>query len=127
MSVIEAQNAIIAHLKSLPNRPAIAYPNGPVVKVLPRIVVSIPSASQRTVTLCGETQADAEVIARVETQGGEFVTASNEIVGAIVDRFPFGDIGGGVTILDRPRPATAFRADGVYYVPVLIRGRFYFS
>ena len=126
MSATLAQDALIARLKAMPGRPTLAYPNGPQVSVLPRIVVDVPSASERAVGVSSITQGDAEIIARVETLDGQLDTEAKNIVQAIVDRFPVGLRTECVTITQAPTPRARYSADGVYHIPVIIRGRYHF-
>lgn len=125
MSATLAQDALLKRLMSMPDRPSIAYPNGLNVEP-PRIVVEFPAASQNTSELGGLTQGTAEMIARVETKDGELDTEAKSIATQIVEHFPVGLETDLVTIVQAPSPRTAYQADGVYHIPVIVRGRYHF-
>lgn len=124
-TIIDAQDALIAHLQAMPDRPAIAYPNGRVVTDLPRVAVEVPSGSERVVTIKGCGEGDAEILARVETQDGTFSGEAGQIANNILAHFAPVQRIDGVTIIERPTVRGSYREDGIYYVPVIIRGRFY--
>ncbi|MEL7299372.1 MAG: hypothetical protein AAFM92_03220 [Pseudomonadota bacterium] len=125
MSAIDAQNALLARLQGMPDAPAIAYPNGPVVKLRPRIVVQFPAAAQTTRTIKGCVEGTAEMIARIEVDQHCFAGAANDIAVQILARFSPVLRLSGVTIIEAPSIQGAFSSDGVYHLPVIIRGRFY--
>lgn len=125
-SIADAHNALIARLQSMPGRPEIAYPNGPLVKDLPRIVVQVLSPVQRTLNLEGTTDAIAEINARIEVEGGKFDAQASTILTAIQGRFAPGTTFDGVSITQAPRPGKSYLDRGVYHTPVTIRGRFFF-
>ena len=68
MSITAGQNALIERLQGMSGRPDIAYLSGPTVTDLPRIVIQIPRPAKRTKFLDGDTEADTEIIARVEVE-----------------------------------------------------------
>lgn len=122
-SVVDAQNALIRRLQTMPDRPAIAYPNGPRVTELPRIFVQVVTPSQRPFGMDGQTQVDAEINARIETEGDQLDTEANSILAAIQAHFRPSTRFDDVTIIEAPRPAGAYQSGGVYHIPVIIRGR----
>lgn len=126
MSATIAQRDLVTHLQAMPSRPAVAYPNGPIVTDMPRIVVEVPQAAQRTKTIAGIQEVDAEIVARIETQDGHFETEATDIAEAIVAHFAPGTKAGVNKIIDAPSVRSRFRRDGVYYLPLIIRGRSYF-
>jgi len=125
-TVIDAQNALLARLQAMPGRPPIAYPNGEIVKALPRLVVQVVAPAQRTFDMEGQTQADAEIIARIDVKPHRDGDDVNPVLAAIQEQFRPATKFDGVTIMEAPRPAPAFTADGAYSVPVIIRCRFDF-
>lgn len=122
-SITAAQNALIKRLQDMPDRPALAYPNGPVVTELPRIVVQVVTPSQRPFGLDGQTQADIEINARIEMADGDFTTVADSLVTAIQEHFRPSTTFDDVTIMQAPIARTGYRESGVYHVPVIIRGR----
>lgn len=126
MSITTGQTAIMTRIATMETDANIVWPDGPGAG-LPRYVMQAAGGAQRTATLAGQTDADPEVVVRVETLAGTYATANTTLVAALVARFRPGDRFGGVTILDAPsvRPPLPV-IEGVYSVPVVIRGRFYF-
>lgn len=126
MSAIEAQNVLMRRLQAMPGRPPLSYVGGPNVVQLPRIVIQIPSPAQATATLSGQTQGEAFVVARIETQMGEFSTEADQIAQNIEDWFPVGLLIDGVKIEQSPRCGGKYSENGVLHFPVTIRGRYEF-
>jgi len=126
MSVTLAQKALLERLQDMPGRPAMAYPNGPSVTALPRIVAQNAPTAQRTSTLEGQTEGMAEIVVRVEGEAGGYDAEVNGIIESIVDHFPVGLRTDSVTIVEAPLPRPAIPGTAVYSVPVIIRGRFHF-
>ncbi|GGX63275.1 hypothetical protein GCM10007385_35510 [Tateyamaria omphalii] len=124
-TVIDAQNALLARLQAMPDRPAIAYPNDKIVEAKPRIVVQFPAAAQTTRTIGGCSQGDAEMVARIETKQHELTTEANTIAEQIIAWFRPVQRFGGVTIIEAPSVRAQFSEAGSFHLPVIIRGRFY--
>ncbi|HBT01653.1 MAG TPA: hypothetical protein DEB47_17755 [Citreicella sp.] len=132
MSITEGHQALIRRIVTMSGAPNIVLPGGP-GKALPRIVVQVSGGSQRTMGLSGATDSTPEITVRVETaqkdaQGRDaYATANDALVAALVARFAVGGTFDGVTIEDAPLPRPALPVtDGVYSVPVIIRGRLFF-
>ena len=125
MSMTNGHQAIISRIVTMSGAPNVVLPNGP-GKDCPRFVVQEAGGSQRTATVAGETDAYPEVIVRVETDTA-YATENNALVAALVARFAPGSRFDGVTILDAPLPRAPLPVtEGVYSVPVIIRGRISF-
>lgn len=129
MSVTNGHKAIIARIVAQAGATAVALPNGP-GKSLPRYVVQEAGGTQSNSMVAGLTDADAEVVVRVETVSGSYATQSNDLTAALVAMFPAGLRFGtspAMTILTPPnvRPPLPV-IDGVYSVPVVVRARFTF-
>lgn len=124
-SLVAGHQAMISRIVTLASI-AVVLPNGP-GKPLPRYVVQEAGGSQRTSLLGGLTDADPEVVVRVEVDAGQYATQSNVLVDELAAMFPAGLRFGGMTVLDAPmvRPPMPV-SDGVYSVPVIIRARFSF-
>lgn len=121
MSLTDGQQALIRRIVTMTRTANVVLPNGS-DEPLPRYVVQASGGSQRTVG--GRTEANPEITVRVETCSGKNATQSDELVAALVDRFPVHARFDGVTILDAPLPRPPLPdTDGVYSVPVIIRGR----
>ena len=125
MTAIDAQNALLARLQDMPDRPTIAYPNGPVAEDKPRVVVQFPLAAQTTRTIKGCIEGTAEMVARIEVDQHEFAGEANGIAQAIIAQFQPVLRLDGVTIIEAPSVRAAFSSDGTYHLPIIIRGRFY--
>ncbi|MEL6170494.1 MAG: hypothetical protein AAFN44_03430 [Pseudomonadota bacterium] len=123
MNVMAIQDKLLARLQSMPGRPPIAYPNGPLVKDLPRIVVQYVPSAQRPFDMSGQTQVDAEINARIEVEQHTTTKKVGTIVAAIQDHFRPTTRFDDVTIMQAPDPRPAIPGQGVYAVPVIIRGR----
>ena len=125
MSVMAIQDKLLARLQSMPGRPPIAYPNGPLVKDLPRIVVQYVTSPQRRLDMEGRTQVDAEINARIETEKHTTTREASEILALIQAHFRPTTKFDGVQIMDAPRAVNPLPStgSGVYAVPVIIRGR----
>ena len=126
MSITDGQQAIIKRL--VEESPInVVLPNGP-DKGLPRYHVQEVGGIQNTIGVDGTTEADAEVLVRVETRNLEYSTENNELTKELYRMFPVGLRYGGVTILEAPDPRPPLpMQDGVYAVPVYIRARSYFN
>lgn len=125
-TIVDGRNAIVRRLQTMPGRPAIAYPGGPQVTEFPRIVVSFPASQQSTMDMSGLTDSFPEVSARIETEDGSFGAQAATILAAIQDRFRAATRFDGVEMLSTPQPASEYEAGGVYHIPVIIRGRYFF-
>lgn len=125
MSATTAQNALIQRLQTMPDRPAIAYPNGPHVE-LPRIVIEVPGAAQRGFGTDGSTLSVAEIVARVEIEANALDAGATAITDGIVAHFPPGLSLAGAQIREAPQSRARYTADGVYHIPVVIRGEIIF-
>lgn len=127
MSLSLGHTAVISRIVALaPPGVNLVLPNG-LGKDLPRYVIQEAGGRQTTALLGGLTDADSEVVVRVETSAGQFSTQSNDLVEDLVGMFPVGLRFAGTTILDAPnvRPPLPV-AFGAYSVPVVIRARFSF-
>lgn len=132
MSITLGQQALIDRITTMVDPPNIVLPGGEAFG-LPRYVVQVAGGAQQRETVGGLTRANPEIVVRVETKtvtdAGAFAltTESNDLVAALVARFAVGDTFDGVTILEAPLPRAPLPVtDGVYSVPVIIRGRCYF-
>lgn len=120
MSLVSGQQALIRRIVTMSTAASIVLPNGPGAS-LPRYVLLEAGGSQRTRTLDGVTEARPEILVRVETET-IYSTESNQLVAALVARFPVNSSFDGVKILDAPLPRPPLPVtDGVYSVPVVIR------
>ena len=125
MSLTAGQQALIRRIVTMTTSANIVLPNGPGA-ALPRYVVQVSGGSQRTATVDGVTDARPEIVVRVETVADAYATDNDALVAALVARFRPGDKFDGVTVIDAPLPRPPLVGDGVYSVPVIIRGRFSF-
>lgn len=123
MSITTGQQALIRRIVTMTTDANIVLPNGP-GKGLPRYVIQAAGGAQQTASLKGRTEAAPEIVVRVETADGEYATQNDELVAALVARFPLdGAPFDGVVIREAPLPRPPLPvADGVYAVPVIIRG-----
>lgn len=129
MSITAGQQALIRRILTMTTSANIVVPNGS-AKGLPRYVVQASGGSQRTLGLSKITDARPEITVRVETgvwPDVQYSTLSDTLVAALVARFAVSDQFDGVTIEDAPsvRPPLPV-TDGVFAVPVIIRGRCFF-
>ncbi|MGI3168397.1 hypothetical protein ACRARG_04545 [Pseudooceanicola sp. C21-150M6] len=125
MSITAGQAALIRRIVTMTDPPNIVLPNGP-GKGLPRYVVQVSGGAQRTMGVNGSTEARPEIVVRVET-GTDYSTENDALVSALVARFAVGDLFDGVKITAAPSPRAALPVtDGVYSVPVVIRGNYHF-
>lgn len=125
MSLTTGQQALIRRVTTMSAPPNVVLPNGK-GKPLPRYVVQASGGSQSTFDLSGTTDSRPEIVVRVETEADEFATENDSLVAALVARFKPGDEFDGVEIMDAPLPRPPLEGDGVYSVPVIIRGRYIF-
>ena len=94
---------------------------------MPRYVVQVSGGGQRTATISGATESRPEIVVKVETAADGYATSNDTLVAALVAMFPVNARFDGVTILDAPQPRPAMPVtDGVYSVPVIVRGYFPF-
>jgi hypothetical protein len=122
MSLTVGQQALIRRIVTMTTSANIVLPNGPGAG-LPRYVVQVSGGSQIRRTVDGTTEARPEIVVRVETKDGEYANENDTLVAALVARFPCNASFDGVTIIDAPLPRAPLPlADGVYSVPVIIRG-----
>jgi hypothetical protein len=129
MSVTTGHAALIRRVVTMTDPPNVMLPNGP-GKGLPRYVIQAAGGAQTPADMTGKTRAFPEIVVRVETKAwpeGQYLIESDQLVGALVARFPPGAKFDGVKI-DRapdvrpPLPVT----DGVISIPVVIRATFVF-
>ncbi|WP_343502137.1 MULTISPECIES: hypothetical protein [Roseobacteraceae] len=129
MSITAGHQALIRRVVTMADPPNIALPNGP-GKGLPRYVVQAAGGAQQPATISGKTRAFPEIVVRVETKAwpvGQYAIESDALVAALIARFPVGVKFDGVKIDRAPEARTALPVtDGVYSVPVIIRGTFTF-
>lgn len=125
MNVIEAQNALIAHLQGMPGRPAIAYPDGPEINASPRLVVTVPNAPQRPILLDCAIEGEAQIIARIDIADRDETATALSIATNVIAHFSPQTLTDNLQILQPPAIQAQFRADGFFHVPLLIQGRFY--
>ena len=126
MDITDGQLALMQRVATMPDAPNIVWPDGPGAGS-PRFVMQASGGSQRTFTIRGTTEANPEIVVRVETDEGDLGRANKELVSRLVARFPVTLRFDGLTILSAPEvrpplPATG----GVYSVPVIITARQYF-
>lgn len=124
MSITDGQRAMINRI--VENAAVdVVLPNGP-GKSCPRFVVQEAGGAQSRVGVSIMTDADPEIVVRVETDT-DYATENNALVKALVALFRPSDEFDGVTILDAPLPRPPLPViEGVYSVPVIIRGRMNF-
>lgn len=121
MSLTAGQQALIRRIVTMTTDANIVLPNGPGA-ALPRYVIQAAGGSQRTRTTDGVTEARPEILVQVET-GTDYATNNDALVAALVARFPVTANFDGVTIIDAPLPRPPLPVtEGVYSVPVIIRG-----
>jgi len=127
LGVIDGHQALIRRIVTMDGAPNVVLPSGP-GKPLPRYVVQEAGAAQRTMGVGGQTEANPEIVVRVETVGSAYATENNTMTQALVDRFGLGERFDNVTITQAPRVTPPLPVtDGVYAVPVVISGRIYFA
>lgn len=125
MSITDGQAAIINRIVTSGMSANIVLPYGPGAEC-PRYVIQVSGGSQSTVTMHGHTDSNPEIVVRVETTD-EYATANDGLVSDLVAIFRPGAKFSGVTILDAPSPRAPLPVtDGVYSVPVVVRGRYSF-
>lgn len=126
MGITTGHQALINRIVTMPDPPNIVLPNGP-GKGLPRYVIQVSGGAQQTATLQGLTDSTPEIVVQVETEDGGYTTENDTLVEALVARFPVASRFDGVCILESPMPRAALPVtDGVYSVPVIIRGSYTF-
>ena len=126
MSLTDGQQALIRRIVEMTRTAGVVLPNGKDAP-LPRYVIQAAGGTQRTATIGGKTEATPEIVVRVETMQGDYATDNDALVSDLVDLFAVNDRFECVTILDAPLPRPPLPVvDGVYSVPVIIRGRTYF-
>ena len=129
MSAAKAEQALINHVVTMASVAEVVVPQGE-MKGLPRYVIRAAGAGTRTFDLSGTTEADVEIVVSVETDTGQYVTESNTLSDELETRFRPGTriTHGGVTVtvLRPPETRPPIVGDGVYSVPVIIRGRVYY-
>lgn len=128
MSITTGQQKLINRVVTMASPPNIIIPGGK-SKDMPRYVIQAAGGSQQTVFRNkGMTDATAEINVRVETGTDVYSVIENDsLVAALVARFPVGASFDGITILDAPLPRPPVTSAGVYAIPVIIRGRFFFK
>lgn len=126
MSVIDIEQALIRRFLAMPTSYKRLRPNEAGNITAPAYVIQVSAASQVTMGMSPLTEAMGEIVVRVDTPENQYATLSNQMVQAIVDWFKIGDRFDGVTVTERPSPRPPFSENGVYSVPVIVRGRGYF-
>ncbi len=129
MSITAGHQALIRRVVTMTDPPNIVLPNGP-GKGLPRYVIQAAGGAQTPADMTGETRAFPEIVVRVETKAwpeGQYAIESDALVAALIARFPVGVKFDGVKIDRAPEARTELPViDGVYSVPVIIRGTYHF-
>jgi len=123
MSETAITEAFMAHLAAMAGLPAVAWPNGAQVPTTPRLEMQTGPAGPRSLTLAGASDTDLMYQVTVVTKAGEFTTASNALIEAVVSHFAFGQPVGAAKVRKRPDIGPAIQ-DGIEYrVPITIRLR----
>lgn len=125
MSITTGQQALIRRIVTMTGGTNVVLPNGP-DKGLPRYVVQVSGGGQRAMGLSQQTDAKPEIVVRVETVDGEYTTENDQLVAALVARFNNCPKFDGVVIESAPQVRPPIQGGGVYAVPVVITGRFFF-
>lgn len=127
MSGVDVEQTLIRRLLQMPGRWPVKVPNGAGVTAVQRYVVEGAAGSQRAEGASMVTNVDREINVRIEVPEGSGPTDADNQAKAIVAWFPIGLVLEGlVEINEAPNARPGFPADGLYIVPVLIRGRGYF-
>lgn len=125
MSITTGQQALIKRIVQMSTTADIVLPNGK-AKGLPRYVIQASGGAQRTRTISGTTEAYPEIVVKVET-GTEYATDNDTLISDLVTLFAVTTRFDGVTILDAPEVKPALPVtEGVYSVPVVIKGFYSF-
>lgn len=122
----EIQQILIRHVAEMAVRPPIVFPNMADTPPPPRFVVQISASAQSTMGISRTTDATAEIVVLVQTEEGESAVPNDDLVNLLIDRFPLGANVEDVFIQEAPLPRPPLIGDGVYSVPVIIRGRSFF-
>lgn len=122
MSVTDGHQALIRRLVTMTTTASIALPNAPGAPGVPRYVVQEAGGGQNTYTLDGDTNARPEIVVRCEVEADTDAAAANALAKALVDRFAVGSKFDGLTVLQAPNVRPPIVADGIYAIPVVIRG-----
>lgn len=126
MSAIDIEEALIRRFLAMPTSYQRLRPNEAGNLTGPAYVIEVSGTAQATLGMSRMTEGNVEIMIRVDTPENQYATLAGQMVRAIVDHFQIGDRFDGVTITERPTPRTPYKANGVYSVPVLVRGRGYF-
>lgn len=127
MASTDGQDAIITRILSMATTANFSVPDGPKGVALPRYRISDGGNPAIPRTIDGRVQAFPEVRVMVETEEGKGGEQSKQMVQDLIDLFPQGERFDGVQILVPPDPRAPLQANGVYAVPVFIRGRQFYD
>lgn len=125
MTALEGQDALIRRLIAMPDAPSFVFPNDPSGAETPRAVIQSGPNAQQTITIGGVTKGVFEIVVRVEVPDGEYTTQAHEIANRIIAQFPYGERFEGITVTEVPYPRPGYSAEGIYHLPVIIRGQGY--
>lgn len=127
MSGVDVERILIRRLLAMPGRWPVALPNGRGVTASQRYVLEPSGANQTSEGASVITNVDREINVRIEIPEGIDTTPADNEAKRIVDWFPKNLVLEGlVEILTPPDARPGFPVDGLWIVPVLIRGRGYF-
>lgn len=126
MSAVDIEQALIRRFLAMPSSYPKLRPNEAGNLTGPAYIIQVSGVDQAPMGGSKMTEAMVELTVRVDTPEGKYATLANSMVNAIVDWFQIGDRFEGVTVTERPRPGGPYSENGVYSVPVSIRGRGYF-
>ena len=126
MDAIDIQNAIMARIRDIADRPSLIYPDEGVEAPLPRWVLEVASSTSRGLLINKAlTETDAEVMVRVETASGDYGAESGSLVKKLLAAFPVSEKFSGVRIATPPKVQAPYSTGASYAVPVIIRARAY--
>ncbi|MEO0721950.1 MAG: hypothetical protein AAFY43_07345 [Pseudomonadota bacterium] len=128
MSITTGQNALINHFLGMSPSEGVVLPNDRGLPAPPpRYVVQVTAGSQQTLDFDGQVDARPEIVIRVDVDADTGVSQSQAMVDALVSRFAVNTKIGDVLISQPAFPQGPLSANGVYSIPVIIRGRYCFT
>lgn len=122
MDITDGHDAIIRRIVAMADGASVITPNDHKGGALPRYIVQEAGGSQRTFGPHGETEARPEIVVRCETESDTGTLGMKALIARLYEMFPVGERIEDVVILDAPSPRPPLPGDGIYAVPVLIRG-----
>lgn len=123
MSAVLVQQALIRRFLAMPTTKPKVLPNHAGDITGAAYVVQVSGTAQGTLGISRLTDVTAEIAIRVDTPENRYATESDAMVDALVSWFAVGSQFDGVTVTEAPSPRPPYNANGVYSVPVLVRGR----